>query len=143
MIWDINLTLRKFIKSRFTWSLEVSNNWTQMVDLLTNYRPVFSSRIVQWSPPPNGWLKCNTDGASRGNPGPSFAAFCLRDSNGNLVVATGVKLLDSTNLVAEAVAIREGLNYCLNNQLTQIILEANSMVMVNILNGRCGRFLGV
>ncbi|KAG5575895.1 hypothetical protein H5410_056029, partial [Solanum commersonii] len=35
-------------------------------------------------PPPLGWLKCNTDGDSRGNSGPSAAALCIRDHYGNL-----------------------------------------------------------
>ncbi|KAF3617994.1 putative non-specific lipid-transfer protein AKCS9-like [Capsicum annuum] len=37
--------------------------------------------------------------------------------------------------VVEARSIREGLQYCLDNQLTNIILETDSLVMVNIING--------
>ncbi|KAH0639411.1 hypothetical protein KY285_035997 [Solanum tuberosum] len=72
---------------------------------------------------------------SKGNPGPSSTAFCVRDYNGNLVGAKGVKLVDSSNLMAQAIAIREGLQYCLDKHFQQIIIETDSLSMVNILNG--------
>jgi len=59
----------------------------------------------------------------------------VRDHNGNLVGAKGVKLVDSSNLMAEAIAIREGLQYCLDKHFQQIIIETDSLSMVNILNG--------
>lgn len=85
--------------------------------------------------PSIGWLKCNTDGVLRGNPGLSTAAFCLRNQEGDLMGAKGFKIKDATNLVDEARAISEGLQYCLDNQLSNIIIETNSLAMVNILNG--------
>ncbi|KAH0696210.1 hypothetical protein KY289_013692 [Solanum tuberosum] len=51
---------------------------------------------------------------SKGNPGPSSTTFCVRDYNGTLVGAKGVKLVDSSNLMAEAIAIRKG-NYEFNS----------------------------
>ncbi|KAH0679245.1 hypothetical protein KY284_020330 [Solanum tuberosum] len=109
--------------------------WPQIVAQLDNYRPSFRHTIVRWSPPPAGLVKCNTDGASKGKPGPSSASFCEIDHNGNLVGAKGVKLTDSYNLVAEATAIREGLQYCLDKHFHQIVIETNSLSMINILNG--------
>ncbi|KAH0661971.1 hypothetical protein KY284_026902 [Solanum tuberosum] len=88
--------------------IDVPSTWPQMVALLDVFRPGFVSKWVKWHPPPSGWLKCNTDGASRGNPGPSTAAFCIRNHEGEQVIAKGVRIPDSTNLVAEAIAIREG-----------------------------------
>ena len=85
--------------------------------------------------PPLRWLKCNTDGASKGNPGPSATTFCLRNHVGDFVGAKGFQIADTTNLVAEARAIREVLQFCLDNQLTNIILETDSLAMVNIING--------
>ncbi|KAH0740035.1 hypothetical protein KY290_033078 [Solanum tuberosum] len=79
------------------------------VPLLDGYMPTFTSKWVRWNLPIEGWWKVNTDGASKGNPCLSAATFCLRDSNGNLIGARGLKLPDTTNLVAEVVAIREAL----------------------------------
>lgn len=42
----------------------------------------------------------------------------------------------SNNLVAEARAIREGLTYCTEKGLTNVIVETDPLAMVNILEGR-------
>ncbi|KAH0708725.1 hypothetical protein KY284_010152 [Solanum tuberosum] len=94
--------------------------------------------------------------SSRGNPGLSSTTFCIRDHLGNLViakgfklqdstnlVAKGFKLQDSTNLVAEARAIREGLMFCMDNMIEQVIIESNSMAMVQILEERWDNPLSV
>ncbi|KAL0410603.1 UNVERIFIED_CONTAM: hypothetical protein Slati_3650000 [Sesamum latifolium] len=36
--------------------------------------------LCRWLPPPNGFWKLNSDGASKGNPGPSGAGGLIRDS---------------------------------------------------------------
>ncbi|KAH0729682.1 hypothetical protein KY289_000870 [Solanum tuberosum] len=101
--WDA----KDFIKLKFKFP-NIPNNWPQMVALLDSFRPSFTSREVRWSPPPLGWWKCNTDGASRGNSGPSTIAFCVRDSSGDLVGAKGLRIQDTTNITAEAMALKEG-----------------------------------
>ncbi|WMV29180.1 hypothetical protein MTR67_022565 [Solanum verrucosum] len=108
VIWDISNTIKNFIEMKFKCTI-IPNTWPQMVALLEVYRPVFQTQVVRWLMPPVGWWKCNTDGASRGNPGPSAAAFCIRNSTGDLVGAKGVKIQDSTSIVAEAIVVREGL----------------------------------
>jgi len=124
VIWDINSTIHKFIRLKFN-LLSFPNNWPQMIFQLEKYRPVFHSKVVRWIPPPVGWLKCNTDGASRGNPGPSSVAFCVRNHDGNLVGAKDLQIPDTSNLVAEAKAICEGLQYYLDKRFSNIIPEGN------------------
>ncbi|XP_070031692.1 uncharacterized protein [Nicotiana tomentosiformis] len=62
--------------------------------------------------PCHGWYKCNTDGASKGNHGPSSLGFCVRDDEGDVVYASAVDLGVTTHVVAEAKAILQGLEYC-------------------------------
>lgn len=45
-------------------------------------------------------------GASRGNPDPNTTTFCVRNHEGNLIGAKGVQIPGTTNLVAEAIALR-------------------------------------
>ena len=73
-------------------------------------------------PLPGGWFKCNTYGAWTGNPGPSDAAFCIKNHEGEFMFAKGVQIPDSTNLVAEAIAIRENLQGCLEKKFQNIII---------------------
>lgn len=72
------------------------------------------------------WVMCNTDGASRGNPGPSSAEFWIRDSNAEIVFAKGVKIDDNINLVAEA--IRQGLIFCRDHGISNVIIEPDSLL---------------
>ncbi|KAH0729684.1 hypothetical protein KY289_000872 [Solanum tuberosum] len=102
---------------------------------MEHYRLNFEYRFGKWEPPPNNLLKCNTDGASKGNPGPNSAAFCIKDHDRNLIVAKGFKLPDMTNKVAEAIDIRESLIYCSEHGIKHVILETNSLTMVHILEG--------
>ncbi|KAK4721758.1 hypothetical protein R3W88_011991 [Solanum pinnatisectum] len=46
-----------------------------------------------------------------------------------------MKIIDSTTLVAEVKAISEGLQYCLENHYSNIIIETDSLKMVNIIDG--------
>ncbi|KAG5571180.1 hypothetical protein H5410_060946 [Solanum commersonii] len=101
VIVDINDTIHKFTCFTFPFFQKFSKNCSQMVVVLENWKPSYSHRIVKWSPPPSVCDKYNTDGASKGNPGPSSAAFY------------GKGLPESINLVVEAVAIKEGIEFCI------------------------------
>ncbi|WMV32083.1 hypothetical protein MTR67_025468 [Solanum verrucosum] len=133
-IWDVNNMVQKFMMCRFGYK-DIPTTWPLMVALLDDFRPCFKSRCVRWYPPNEGWSKVNTDGASKGNSGPSAIAFCIRDNNGDLVGAKGVKIPDTTNLTVEVVAIREGLIYCCEKNYTHIIVETDSLARVHMLNG--------
>lgn len=81
------------------------------------------------------WVKYITDRESRGNSGPSSVAVCIRNSYGAFVVDKGFKLHNTTNIVAEARSVREGLVYCMDNIINNVIIESDSMVVVQILHG--------
>lgn len=134
LFWDINNTIQKLIRLKFKY-IEIPDTWPQMITILDAFRPTFQYKVVSWINPPQGWWKCNTDGASRGNPGPSATAFCVRNFNSDLVGAKGLKIEDSINTVVEAIAIREGLWYCREHGFLNIIIKTDSSAMVNILNG--------
>ncbi|XP_060212051.1 uncharacterized protein LOC132639627 [Lycium barbarum] len=80
-----------------------------------------------------GWFKCNTDGASRGNPGMSFAAFCIRNGRGDLMYAAARTLNDTTNICAEAIAIEDGIEYCVTHQFLPMIMKTDSLALLNII----------
>ncbi|KAH0641918.1 hypothetical protein KY290_033533 [Solanum tuberosum] len=82
--------------------------------------------------PPDGWYKCNTDDASKGNPGPSSAAFCVRNCFGDIVVVKGKRIPNSTSLVA----INEGNNLCIDRNLLPLIVETDSHTIIQLLEER-------
>ncbi|PKI70141.1 hypothetical protein CRG98_009473 [Punica granatum] len=42
-------------------------------------------RLIRWERPPAGWLKLNSDGATRGNPGLAGAGGIIQDEHGNWI----------------------------------------------------------
>lgn len=88
---------------------------------------------VLWEFPMEGWIKVNSDGASRGNPGMSAISFCVRDDRGDIIHAYGQEIQDTTNTKAEAVAILEALRYCYVHHLSNIWLGTDSMFLKTVI----------
>ncbi|GAU21491.1 hypothetical protein TSUD_242150 [Trifolium subterraneum] len=68
--------------------------------------PPSAPKIVQvnWIPPPNLWIKCNSDGASKGCPGLSACGGIYRDCRGTYVGGFSCNLGISNYLFAELTA---------------------------------------
>lgn len=82
-----------------------------------------------------GVYKCNTDGSSKENPGPSSWAFCVRDYRGNFKAATTSVTPNTNSLCAEARAIERGMEFCVRNQFLPLVIETDSLAMKQIIDG--------
>ena len=65
--------------------------------------------VTKWVKPSMGVVNLNTDGCSKGNPGPSGGGSVLRDFRGDLIWAQAEFYGQQTNMVAEAKASCRGL----------------------------------
>ncbi|KAH0715007.1 hypothetical protein KY284_007912 [Solanum tuberosum] len=90
---------------------------------------------VKWEMPCEGVIKCNTDGACRGNPGTGTYGFCLRNTVGDLIYAEAEKIGVTTNVEAEMRAIVEAVRYYVRVGIRKIVIESDSILMVKIING--------
>ncbi|XP_060170793.1 uncharacterized protein LOC132601744 [Lycium barbarum] len=135
VIHEINRNLYYLTKSRYPWLKNIPFLWPELVVFLEGYKPILISKIVYWRLPYERWYKCNTDGASKGNPGPSSYGFCVRDWHEDLIYAECNELRLNSNVVAEARAMMEGLVYCVNHELHPLILETDSLLMKNVVDG--------
>ncbi|XP_060183039.1 uncharacterized protein LOC132612993 [Lycium barbarum] len=131
VIYDINLNLIQLAKTRYPWMTNFPNSWPQLVQHLEQYRPHIQYILVQWISPPAGWYKCNSDGASRGNPGPSASACFVRNHKREFIHATGSRISDTTCLCAEAKAMHDGIIFCITQQYLPLILETDSLGTLN------------
>jgi cyclic pyranopterin phosphate synthase len=80
-------------------------------------------------------LELETDGASRGNPGPAAWAYLLRSGGEVLEERTG-RIGTATNNVAEYQALIEGLERARELGATRVRVRADSELMVRQLNGQ-------
>ncbi|KAK4379881.1 hypothetical protein RND71_001743 [Anisodus tanguticus] len=96
------------------------------------YSHVVRVTKVIWKSPESKWVKVNTDGASRENPGKSSWGFCMRDSNEDIIQAQAKEIEEdpSTNTQAEAIA---PLRYVETIQMDRIWIETDSLLIKNIV----------
>lgn len=80
-----------------------------------------------------------TDGASRGNPGPASYGFTIAEVSGKLLHEEGEYIGETTNNVAEYMAVVSALNWVnkkYGNQKIQVNVFADSKLVAEQLSGR-------
>ncbi|XP_075091485.1 uncharacterized protein LOC142171695 [Nicotiana tabacum] len=135
VIHEVNKIMHFLEKVRYPWLSNIPMLWAEMIHFFKKYIPVLITTRVTWQLPTEGWYKCNTDRASKENPGPSSTGFCVRNDKVDLLYARSIELGVTTNVVAEAKAILQGLQYCLEQTLHPLILETDSMVLKKCIEG--------
>nr|XP_016467082.1 PREDICTED: uncharacterized protein LOC107789726 [Nicotiana tabacum] len=140
-VWSITLgmlissTLQSLIKVRKPGISQVSHRWPDMLKMMEQFTPNLRYTKVNWDFPEQGWVKVNTDGASRGNPGRSSIGFVLRNEEGDVLYACGKEIQEGTNSIAEAKAISEALKFCVQHDYVLIDLHTDSMVLQKVITG--------
>ncbi|KAF3666637.1 hypothetical protein FXO38_08995 [Capsicum annuum] len=69
-------------------------------------------------------IQCNTDGASRGNPGKTGLAVVFRDAAGDFFVLLPVQ----TNMYSEIMAIQLATEICVHKGFTNVVIEIDSTI---------------
>jgi ribonuclease HI len=77
-----------------------------------------------------------TDGAARGNPGPAGIGAVVKSESGNVVARVAEGIGVATNNVAEYRAAIEGLRAAADAGATEVILRADSRLLIEQLAGR-------
>lgn len=77
-----------------------------------------------------------TDGASRGNPGPSAWAYLLLDETGNTIEERAGSTGIGTNNEAEYHALIEGLQAAVRLGFTRLSVFSDSELVIRQMNGR-------
>ncbi|KAL0312659.1 UNVERIFIED_CONTAM: putative ribonuclease H protein [Sesamum radiatum] len=89
--------------------------------------------LCRWLPPPNGFWKLNSDGASKGNPGPLGAGGLIRDSRGKLIMAYYDFLGDQTNTFAELYGVSRGLHFAWELGCHNVWVELDAIAIIRII----------
>ncbi|XP_075099497.1 uncharacterized protein LOC142176265 [Nicotiana tabacum] len=135
VIYQVSSNLQTLVKVRKPGMIMVPHKWQDLLVVMENFTPKLKVTKVMWEFPSAGWLKVNTDGASRGNPGRSSIGFCIRNENGDIVKSVGKEIEETTNTVAEAKAMVEALRFCRLKQYSHVWLQTDSMLLKQIMDG--------
>lgn len=90
-------------------------------------------RLIAWKRPEEGWLKLNTDGASRGNPGTATAGGVMRDEEGRWCAGFAVNIGICSAPLAELWGVYYGLYIAWEHGATRVALEVDSEIVVGFL----------
>lgn len=90
---------------------------------------------IRWMHPRVGWVKLNTNGAAKGNPGPTGAGGLIRGHRGELfeIFASNCGACSCTR--AELLAILRGLSVAWNGVHRKVHVEVDSETVVRMLDG--------
>ncbi len=80
-------------------------------------------------------LTLQTDGGSRGNPGPAAYGYVLRDVTGDIIASEGKAIGTATNNRAEYLGLIEGLKRAHNLGAQELIVEADSELVIKQMTG--------
>jgi ribonuclease HI len=81
-------------------------------------------------------LIINTDGLSKGNPGTAAIGAMIKDERGKMLATISKRIGITTNNVAEYQALIAALQKALKLGGTQVVIRADSELMIRQLNGR-------
>ncbi|CAA7042099.1 unnamed protein product [Microthlaspi erraticum] len=90
-------------------------------------------RLISWSPPSVGWMKLDTDGASRGNPGAATAGGVLRNGNGQWCGGFALNIGRCTAPLAELWGVYYELCIAWEKQVRRLEVEIDSLMVVGFL----------
>lgn len=124
-----------FISSQFQ-NLQFPMVWTDLFKTIESAKQSFSYSMVIWMKPDFGWVKLNFDGCCKGNPGSSGGGGIIRDHNGNFLIAYADFYGYSNNNMAEAKSLAQGLNICLEEGYSSVIIESDSQVIIDMINNK-------
>ncbi|KAK4420100.1 hypothetical protein Salat_2422900, partial [Sesamum alatum] len=86
---------------------------------------------VKWIVAAHGYYKLNVDGAARGNPGNAGIGGVLRDFKGDFIAGFMNYIGFNTNNESKLLALWNGLKMAKELQITNIILETDSILTLN------------
>ncbi|KAL0393383.1 UNVERIFIED_CONTAM: putative ribonuclease H protein [Sesamum radiatum] len=88
---------------------------------------------VKWNKPDRGRIKINTDGASKGNPGPSGAGGIARDEKGVAIFAFYEFIGEATNMYAEIFGLFKALQVCQNENIDLIWIKVDAVNLIRLI----------
>lgn len=122
----------KRVKIYSKWDKMMEEKWGLKDLVICNIINKQSKRKgVRCREPTPGWLKLNLNGASKGNPSKAGFGAILRDDSGKMIIAIMGLMGIATNNKAEICALNNGLEMCVNKEVSNILIEGNSQVVLN------------
>ncbi|CAL1371641.1 unnamed protein product [Linum trigynum] len=132
------LTAPSLMHSIITKSRIWNESW-QAPELFLSHKKHKADRVIAavgWTPPAEGWVMVNTDGASNGNPGPAGAGGVVRDTLGNWLGGFVANIGSATAALAELWAIFYGLELTWKLGFRVVKVATDSQLAIQLIQDR-------
>ncbi|XP_060184706.1 uncharacterized protein LOC132614307 [Lycium barbarum] len=116
-------------------NLDYKWDWNKICKFAEAIKPSFTGVMVTWMRPEGEWIKINTDGSSNSTKNTVGMGGVVRNGNGEIIMAFANSLNFCTNNKAEVEAAEYAIQWCFSNNRNKFILELDSMLVINMLNG--------
>jgi len=110
-------------------ALEVEDSWYCMQQ--TDTHEIY----VGWESPREDWTVLNTDGASKGNPGPTGGGGIIRGCRGEWLGGFAERMGVCTSMKAKIKAVYRGLQLAKSMNIRNLWVKLDSQIVVGMLNG--------
>ena len=91
---------------------------------------------ICWHRPNQGWFKLNSDEASQGNPGKASGSGLICDHHGKWIKEYMRNIGNATSIAAAFWALRDGLMLAAQLGITQLLVELDAQVIVNLVQSK-------
>lgn len=106
----------------------------QQLLLKKNDPLVANQSWIQWTPPPQGTAKVNTNGVRKSSIDLASAGGLIREHLGSWSIGFTAKIGHTNSYIAELWGIREGLKLALNSGCFSIMVETDSKAVVKVFS---------
>ncbi|XP_019235632.1 PREDICTED: uncharacterized protein LOC109215963 [Nicotiana attenuata] len=132
VLYSINSDINLLLRSNFP-VIQWPFNWRELYSFIENIQHHTTIIQVKWTKPDKGFVKINSDGSAMTNPGKIGGGVIIRDQQGHFIHAMTFPLGEGTNNYAETEAARIGVQWCLDNGIPRVHLEADFALLVRWL----------
>ncbi|GLJ38905.1 hypothetical protein SUGI_0793080 [Cryptomeria japonica] len=119
------------IRTYNNWDRRMEKIWLFKHSLVINTKNRVNTRDIGWMAPSKDWLKLNFHGASKGNPGDAGFGVVIRNNASKIVHGVYGGLGMATNNEAEIRALEVGLNLCIQNGISKVLIEGDSQIIIS------------
>ncbi|XP_060195354.1 uncharacterized protein LOC132624623 [Lycium barbarum] len=126
LIFSITKTLTILTNQYFP-NLKANLIWDDIMSLTDKRVVCKKSKVVLWNKPPINYYKLNSNESFK--EGKGGGGGIVRDWNGKLIMAFSIPLGSCSSNLAIAKALLFGLQWCMENNMEQLVLESDSLLL--------------
>ncbi|KAJ0087757.1 hypothetical protein Patl1_33010 [Pistacia atlantica] len=108
----------------------------KLFDCVPEFGKSPKTRLVVWHPPFPSWIKVNTDGLSKGNPGLSACGGVFRSDSCDFLGGFAVSLGAHSAYYAELMAVFLAIHIAHSNGWRKLWLESDCLIVVRAIQSR-------